>query len=302
MKIIIILFILSFCPEVSLASKLSVVTSSPDIAWAARAVGGEHVTVESLLEGSEDAHHVDIVPSFVQKVSKADLVCSTGLSLEIAWLPKVIARSNNKKILGQSCELGSSIEALEKPTGRVDRSMGDVHSDGNPHFTLGPSFMITALTVMERELATLRPELAAEFKMNRERTTQKIQTMLEELRARLEGQRERLRLMEYHREFSYFMHDYDLLSFGSLEEVPGAPPSAGRLAQRVNMAKENKVNLILASQSAPPRILNRFAELSGVEVITIATMMESEGSNSDYIAWQRSIIEKLLQKIADRDS
>lgn len=278
-------------------AKLNVIASSPDIAWALRAIGGQYVEVESLLEGSEDAHHVDIVPSFVQKVSRADLVCSTGLSLEIAWLPKVIARSNNKKLLSLNCELGSRIQALEKGHGRVDRSMGDVHSDGNPHFTLSPTAMIQGLDVVVEALSQLKPEHAQDFKNNHDKTVLKLKNLLSELKSQLNGKHEHWRLMEYHREFSYFLQDYGLESLGSLEEIPGAPPSAGRLAERVQFAREFKVSLVLASQSAPERLLKRFSELSGIEVVIFPTMMESSGLLSDYFEWQRFMINEILKKI-----
>jgi zinc/manganese transport system substrate-binding protein len=126
---------------------LRVVTSTTDLAWAVRDIGGSRVVAESLLRGTEDPHFVDARPDYVAKVIRADIVCFVGLDLEVGWLPKVLAKSGRREIQsgGQGyCDASRRIEVLEKVNGGADRSQGDVHPGGNPHYWLSPVAMAQA--------------------------------------------------------------------------------------------------------------------------------------------------------------
>jgi zinc/manganese transport system substrate-binding protein len=281
------------------AAKLRVVTTTPDIAWAARQIGGEHVEVISLLSGTEDPHHVDILPSFVAQVSRADVLCQVGLALESAWISRVITRSANSRVQPGSsgeCILGNHIEALEVPTGRVNRSMGDVHSAGNPHFTLAPTYMIQGAQAIVHALSQGQPQHRELFEANFETLRKELQQLRLTLFERLSPYRQRIRLMEYHKELSYFAVDYELPLLGTLEEVPGIPPSAGRLSERSQHARQNQVQLVLASLATSERLLRRFQQLSGVAYAQFPTMMMASGSDSDYASWQKRLVDLIIEK------
>ena len=103
--------------------------------------------MESLLEGTEDPHYVDAMPHWIVKAAKADVFCMVGLELETGWVPKVLSRSGNAKIQSGApghCDASKKVKALEIPVGKIDRSMGDIHPGGNPHYNLGPSFFSQA--------------------------------------------------------------------------------------------------------------------------------------------------------------
>ena len=129
------------------AESLRVVTTTTDLAWLTKQIGGDEVEVTSLLSGEEDPHYVDAVPRFIHLVANADIVCVVGMDLEIGWMPKVLSKSANAQVQpgGKGyCETGKGVEALDVITNDVDRSMGDVHPDGNPHFQLSPLHMAQA--------------------------------------------------------------------------------------------------------------------------------------------------------------
>ena len=128
-------------------AKVKVVTTIPDLAWVAAEVGGDHVETKALLRGNENAHFVDAVPEFTRLTADADVVCIAGLDLEVGYMPAVLTRSGNAKIQPGGagyCEAGKSVQVLEKLTTAVDRSMGDVHPAGNPHFYLSPKARLLA--------------------------------------------------------------------------------------------------------------------------------------------------------------
>ena len=135
-------FLLLFFISTTALAKLKVITTTPDLAWLSREIGGSKVKVESLLDGHENPHYVDAMPHFILKVAAADMFCLVGLDLEVGWVPKVLTKSGNPQVQpgGKGyCETGKTVKAVEIPQGKIDRSMGDIHPSGNPHFHLGPS-------------------------------------------------------------------------------------------------------------------------------------------------------------------
>src|SRR5262249_12532085 len=122
-------------------AKLNVVATLPDFGAIAQEIGGDKVNVTSIAKGTEDPHFVDAKPSYIRVLNQADVLLEGGLELEIGWLPPLVNGARNSKILGDApghVILSRGIHILEVPTSPVDRSMGDVHPLGNPHFWLDP--------------------------------------------------------------------------------------------------------------------------------------------------------------------
>src|SRR5215475_12380280 len=125
----------------SAQGKLTVITTTEDLASIGREVGGDRISIEAMARGYQDPHFLEAKPSFILKLQKADLLVAVGRELEIGWLPPLILQSRNAKIQpGSAGYLDASLTAkiLEIPTGQVTRAMGDVHPQGNPHYWLDP--------------------------------------------------------------------------------------------------------------------------------------------------------------------
>lgn len=286
------LFLTTILLSLHVNAKIRVITTLPDVAQVVTAIGKDRVTVDSLLRGKEDAHFTEARPDYILKANRADLACSMGLELEIGWLPKVLSRSGNSKIQERAtlCELGKSVQTIDVPTGVIDRSLGDVHAHGNPHFSLSPLQLANASDVVVKALTELDPSGAEVFKKNQD----EFKKAMTDLHAKMKALVKPVNVMEYHKEFSYFFQAYGLKSFGSLEEKPGTPPSAARLAQVAKMAKDNKVQVLLASPSAPHKVLEKFTELSGIPVKTVPSYVQSTGDNSSIEQLQETLVKSLL--------
>ncbi|MFO0837631.1 MAG: metal ABC transporter substrate-binding protein [Phycisphaerae bacterium] len=125
----------------ALAGKLRIVTTTSDLRSIAEAVGGDKVEVTSLGSGREDPHFIDAKPSSMLQARDADLWIRVGLELEIGYEGLILDGSHNPKIrVGTPGHLDASagVPRLEVPGGKIDRSMGDVHPQGNPHYWLDP--------------------------------------------------------------------------------------------------------------------------------------------------------------------
>ena len=134
-KPIMILPFLCFALTVPLQARLAVVASLPDFASIAAAVGGDKVDAMSIARGNANPHSVEVFPSYMARTARADLFIKSGLALD-TWADPIIDGSRNNKLLVIDCSEG--IRVLDKPSGKVDASRGDLHPDGNPHYWLDP--------------------------------------------------------------------------------------------------------------------------------------------------------------------
>lgn len=295
-----VLIFLFASASVGLAKEpLNVVVTIPDLGWAAEKIGGEHVKVRSLLDGTEDPHFLDAVPKFIRWVADADAVCFAGLDLEVGWLPKVLSKSGNRNVQpgGKGyCEVGKEIEALERPAGPVDRSMGDLHPFGNPHFWLSPKRLAQGSAKIAAVLADLRPELAETFLKNYEALQKELDTIWKENKGRLDQlipDKSKPLFVQYHAEFTYFAVDYGLNLNGNIEEKPGVPPSAGRLAKAALDAKSRGVKFVLAATFDPRHLLKRFEELSGIPVLIVPAAIQIKGPIATYPQLQKHLVDRI---------
>lgn len=287
-----ILLACSFLFSVSAFAKIKVVATLPDVAEVVKAVGGDEVETSTLLSGSEDPHYSDARPDYILKVRKADVVCAIGLDLEIGWLPKVVDKSGNAKVQPGGtgfCELGRSVKPLEIPVGVVDRSLGDVHPHGNPHFGLDPLKLAEAGAEVVKVLSATEPAKADYFQKNYDT----FHKQMNDLHAAIEKKIKKVKMMEYHKEFTYFFATYGISSAGSLEEKPGMPPSAARIAQAAQAAKAAGVKVLFATASAPHATLERFRELSGIPVVTVPSYVQTSGDAKTIEGLQNLLVKSI---------
>jgi zinc/manganese transport system substrate-binding protein len=282
------------------AKPIPVVTTMTELAWAAEQIGGAHVAARSLLEGTENPHYVDAVPEYIRLVADAQAVILVGMDLEIGWMPKVLARSGNAQVQvgGKGyCEAGKGVDVLEKPTGDVNRSMGDVHPGGNPHFWLSPKALGQAAGPITDTLIAVDPAHSADYLKGRDAFRKKLDEIAEKNQAKLKAVASGVAawVIEYHKEFSYFFNQYGLKSFGSIEEKPGVLPSAGRLAQVGLSAKQAGVKVVLAGEYAPKKTLERFTEISGIPVAQLPTSIQPGGKIRDYAELQALLVDTLVK-------
>src|SRR5215475_1241579 len=226
---------------------VKVVTSVQDFASIADAVGGKRVETFALAKGYQDPHFVDPKPSFVLKLSKADLLIVAGLELEIGYLPPLIDQSRNDKIRPGAIgylDASTGCDILERPTGTVTRAMGDVHPFGNPHFWLDPENGRIIARAIAAKLTELDPAGAAEYKAN----LAAFETKLTEGEKRWDAALAPYagtELVTYHNSWPNFLKHFKLVAAGYIEPKPGIPPSPSHTVEIIDLIKSKKIPAIL---------------------------------------------------------
>jgi zinc/manganese transport system substrate-binding protein len=228
---------------------LKVLATTADWAALTRELGGDKVDVYAATTAFQDVHRVDAKPSLVARARSADLVVATGAQLEIGWLPVLLQESGNPRIqVGQPAyfEVTSTVKLLEVPSS-VDRSMGDVHPQGNPHVQLDPHNIAAIAKALTARLAQLDSKDAQYF----ETRGADFQSRWQQAIARWEQKAAPLRgvsLVTIHRDQSYLCNWLGLKVMSTIEPKPGLPPSAGYLGQ-----------LVAQLSAAPPKMILRNA-------------------------------------------
>ncbi len=283
MKTFICTCVLSIATFVAHA-KLNVVATLPDYAAIAKEIGGDKIDVTSLAKGPEDAHFVDAKPSFIRVLNKADVLLEGGAEMEIGWLPSLVAGARNSKILRNGkgdVVLSKKVKLIGVPDGPVDRSMGDVHPLGNPHYALDPRNGSRMAEHIAEVFSTLDSGNAAEFQSNLSRFKQKLDAKIAEWDETLKPFRG-TKVITYHRSFDYLLEHFGFELIGTIEPRPGLEPSPTHINSLVARTKGAGVKLVIVEPFRPRKTPEYLAKEMGAKLLVLPEKVGAVSSASDY--------------------
>jgi ABC-type Zn uptake system ZnuABC Zn-binding protein ZnuA len=269
----------------SAASKTRVVTTIPDLKSLVEAVGGDLVEVDSLTRGTQNFHEAEVRPSMMLKLRKADLLVENGVELD-AWVDVAVQGANNANVIRGArgrIEVGRGVPLLEVPTTRVDRSRGDVHPLGNPHFSLDPGLAPIITQNIVDGLARVAPEHRATFERNRDAFLVKLQVEMARWARTLEPFRG-ARVVVYHPDFIYLLTRFGLAQAAMVEDRPGIPPSPQHLVNLIRQMREERVKVILVEPWNDRKLAARVAEEAGARALVMASSVGAVRGADSYIA------------------
>ena len=243
------------------ASKLRVVATIPDLKSLTEVIGGELVDVDALARGNQNAHEVEVRPSQMLKLRRADVLIENGLELD-RWVDVVVLGANNSKIVRGApgvIDVSRGIPVLEVPTTRVDRSLGDVHPQGNPHFSLDPGLAPIITQNIVDGLARVTPEHRATFERNREQFLAKLENAMAGWTKTMEPFRG-AKVIVYHPQWIYLVTRFGLVQANTLEDRAGIPASPAHVARIIRQMKEEGIKVIIVEPWNDQRLAARVAE------------------------------------------
>lgn len=272
-------------PGAHAARKLKVVATIPDLKSLTEAVGGDLVEVESLTRGTQNFHEAEVRPSMMLKLRRADAVVENGLGLD-AWADVAIDASNNANIVrgGRGrIDISRNVEVLEVPGTRVDRSMGDVHPQGNPHFSLDPGLAPVITQNIADGLARVAPENRTAFEDNRKAFLARLETEMAKWTKAMQPVKG-AKVVVFHPVYVYFLTRFGLVQAATLEDRPGIPPSPQHVVNVIRQMKEEKIKALLVEPWNDVKLANRVAEEAGAKAIVMASAVGAVKGADNYIA------------------
>ena len=266
--------------------KLTVVTTTQDLASIAQEVGGDRVTVEAIARGYQDPHFVDAKPSFILKLQKADLLVAVGRELEIGWLPPLIQQSRNAKVqVGAEGYIDASAGAriLEIPQGQITRAMGDVHPAGNPHYWLDPENGKTIAHQLAQAFSRLRPADRVGFEQRLAAFENRV-SEAEKRWAAAMAPFKGAKIVTYHRSFPNFADRFGLDIVGYVEPRPGIPPTPQHTLDLIAEMKRLNVKVVLVEPYFDLKTPNSIGQATGATVLVMPPSVGGVKEITDYVS------------------
>ncbi|WP_337288962.1 metal ABC transporter substrate-binding protein [Candidatus Methylomirabilis sp.] len=299
---------------------IAVCATVTDLSSLAREIGGDQISVTVFAKGTEDAHFIEAKPSFIKMLSQCDLYLQVGMELEIGWAPVLLQNARNGAVLpGGRGHIDTSrvIAPLEVPTGPVDRSMGDVHPMGNPHYLLDPLNGLKVTRLIRDKLVELRPDRKLYFedryiafqsrlgaalvgeKLARKYDVEKLALLYErgKLIPFLKSQGEASLLQGWlgrmlphmgtkvvadHNMWPYFARRFGIAVIGFMEPKPGIPPTTKHLGTLIDFMRAERVGAVLTVSYYDPRHARFISQQTGARIVHLAHQVGARDGADDY--------------------
>ena len=291
---------LSLAAPLSAGAQLKVVTSTTDLHDIATAVGGSRIRATHIAEGYQDPHFVEAKPSYVLQLREADVFAFVGLDLEVGWMSLLLEGSRNAKITPGSpgyLDVSRAIPVLDVAAGRVDRSQGDVHPLGNPHYWLDPDnakriavLFQQTFTALDRAGAATYARNAADFAARLDAASAGWEAQLAQIRGKP--------VVAWHTSWRYFAQYTGMNIVGFVEPKPGVPPSAQHLAGLIQTMRRTGAKVIVMEPFYDRKVADRIAGLTGATVLVLPPSVGGVKGVDSYIELMRHNLTTLARALS----
>ena len=272
--------------------KVRVVATLPVLAELAKEIGGNRVEVSTIASPVQDPHFVDAKPSYILAAGRADVFIHAGMDLEVSWAPLVWEQSRNADIQRGGpghVDASAHVRRVGVPTGRLDRSRGDVHPSGNPHYWLDPLNAVPLTADITLALTRVDPRNAGYYNDRRRSFLARLERRMGTWRATmrpLDG----VQIVSYHESWQYFADRFGLEIVGHLEPKPGIPPSPSHLAGLIDRMKADGVGLVLVEPYYESRNPALVARETGATVLDVRNQ---PAAGEDYLAFVDYLVDRV---------
>jgi zinc transport system substrate-binding protein len=253
---------------------LNIVASFYPIFEFVKQVGGDKVTITSLIPVGVEPHDFEPTIQQIQNGESADIVFFNGLGFESSW----ISRINNDNI--------------------VDTSSGvNITMTGNtvdPHIWLDPILVKNQVKNIEEALIKLDPANKEYYEKSANNFSRELDSLDSFIRSILQTC-DKKDFITFHDAFSYFANRYGLKQ----HSVQGASPEGEVLPQKMQemiiLAKDLGINIIYSEELVDPRFAEVIAqELPNGRVLTLSPI---EGIESEEQAAGIGYLDKMRENI-----
>lgn len=276
-------------------AELNIFACEPEYAALAKALAPD-AKVYSATTAMQDPHQVQARPSLIAKMRQADLAICAGADLEVGWLPMLQMKSSNAKVrstdqgLFFAAEHVNTLDKLES----VDRSMGDVHAQGNPHLHFSPQRILKVAEALTTKLISLDPASQEQYQIALSKFSDKWAQAIPQWEAKaapLKGKR----VIAYHSSFRYLFDWIGIEQVGDLEPKPGLPPSSSHLASLLKRAETDDIMAIIVASYQSERGAEWLGERANLPVQVLPMSVGGNDQSQDLFTLYDSVIDLLLQ-------
>ena len=301
MKLKLFYFTAAFALAAQIAfAKINVVATTADFAAIAREIGGDLVQVTALAKPTEDPHFIDAKPGFVAILNRADVLIEGGAALEHGWLQPLLQGARNAKISGSApvhVHGNDGIQMLRVPAS-LDRSRGDIHAEGNPHYLVDPINAKIVATNIAQAFSKADAKAYQTYRANLKAFQEKIDARMVEWERKM-APHKGASLVAYHDSWPYFAERFGLKIDMFLEPRPGIPPTPSHIASLVQKMREQKVRVILVDAYVSRRQADSVASKTGAVTVPVSHFPGGvKGTGGGYIELIDYLVNSISQGLA----
>jgi len=277
---------------------IKVLATTADWGALVKELAGDKADIYVATNAFQDVHRVDAKPSLVARARSADLVVATGAELEIGWLPVLLQESGNRRIQPGSpgyFEAAAQLHLLEVPS-QVDRSLGDIHPQGNPHVQLDPNNIAAVARALTQRLIQVDSADAATYSVR----GADFQARWQQAAAKWAAQAAPLKgikVVVIHRDQVYLCNWLGMVEVAAIEPKPGVPPSAGYLVQLVTKLSANPAKIILRSAYSDPKAADWLSQHIHIPVVLLPGSVGGTSEAKDLFGLFQDTVDRLLAAI-----
>ncbi len=292
------ILILALVGYSSAFANLRVVTTTEDLRSITEYIGGDLISVSSIAKGTQDPHFVEAKPSYLVAVSRADLLIAIGLELESGWLPLLIRGARQPKLMPgkPGClTVSEAITPMDIRT-QADRSQGDVHPLGNPHFMADPDRVLAVAELINKRLGELDPTHAKQFSENLAEFKTALSNKITKWKKKL-APYSGTKVVGYHMTFNYLFKYFGFELIGFLEPKPGIQPTAQHILKLIEIVKAQKAKLIVVESFFDPKPGETLAEKTQAKLVLIPAYVGGDDKSKTYFDWMDHLVNELELKL-----
>ena len=289
-----LLFVLLLIAVADVRASINVFACEPEWAALANEIGGDKLTVYSATTSMQDPHHIQARPSLIAKARRADLLVCSGAELETGWLPLLLRKSGNANIQQNQPGNFAAADFVDKHDvpEKLDRSMGDVHAEGNPHIHTNPENILLVADALYKRLAEIDVDNSEYYLARYQAFDKQWKQSIEQWKAKAEVLRG-ANIVTHHTYWTYLNDWIGLNVLATLEPVPGVSPSSSHLAKVKKQLSQQEIKMIIHVSYVSDRPSQWLAEQTGAPIIALPATVDYQGGQS-LSQWFDKVIAQLV--------
>jgi zinc/manganese transport system substrate-binding protein len=290
LALVIALTAVAIRPIPAQAGKLQVVASTSTLAYFAKQIGGDLIDVEYIAGGNRDLHYIEVLPSYMLKLRRADIYLTIGLELDM-WSAPLVDGSRNSHLHVINC--AEDVVPMEVPQFKADARYGDLHRFGNPHYWVDPDNVPAICGTITKAFSASDPEHAAAYEAGRDAYLARLKArtiMWDSLKAQMAD----VRFISFHNTWPYFCRYFGCQNVGFVEEFAGVSPSPSHLAALIDRIRAEKIPIVAYEPFHDKRIPEMLAAKTGCRAIMLPSSTGGAPGTDTYEDLIDTIVRTLL--------
>ena len=275
------------------ADKLPVVASFSILGDLVRVVGGERVSVTTLVGADEDAHVFEPRPADARAIVQSRLLVVNGLGFE-PWAQK-LAKSAGYQ--GVTVVASQGVKARVMNEEKSHGGTGHAHEETDPHAWQNPVNVIDYVRNISAALSQADPAGSPVYQANTDAYVKELQAFDVWAGAQFAAvPAKRRKVITSHDAFGYFAAHYGIRFLAPQGVSTDAEPSAKNVAQLIRQIQREKISAVFVENMSNPKLLAQISQDAGVTVggtLYVDALSATGGPADSYLKLMRHNVTQL---------